>query len=373
MALILNEEQQMLKEAASGFLQDKAPVAQLRELRDRADERGYKENVWKEMVDMGWAGIAIPEQYGGVGYGYMGLGIVLEEVGKHLSASPLNASILAAASVIMKAANEAQKAELLPSLASGELNISLALEENGQHKTSNFETTATPSAGGYVLNGEKRFVGDAASADKLIVAANTDKGTQLFLVDATRKGVATESVTMIDSRNSARITFKDVELSAADRLGNDQDTSSSLSEAIDIINVGISAELLGISLRVFEMTVDYLKERKQFDVVIGTFQGLQHRAAHLFCEIELGKSMVIKALQAIDAGEPGISLLASATKAKMCEVAQLATNEGIQMHGGIGMTDEYDIGFYIKRARALEHSFGDRNYHLDRFASLSAY
>ncbi|MFK7733594.1 MAG: acyl-CoA dehydrogenase family protein [Pseudomonadales bacterium] len=373
MALILNEEQQMLKEAASGFLQDKAPVAQLRELRDSADERGYKENVWKEMVDMGWAGIAIPEQYGGVGYGYTGLGIVLEEVGKNLSASPLNASVLAAATVILKAATEAQKEKLLPALASGELNISLALEENGQHKTTDFATTATQNGDAYLLNGEKRFVADAASADQLIVAASTDKGAQLFLVDVTRKGVATETVTMIDSRNSARVSFDNVEVSAGERLGDDDDAGTALSDAIDIINVGISAELLGISLRAFEMTIDYLKERKQFDAVIGTFQGLQHRAAHLFCEIELGKSMVLKTLQAIDAGEPGVNVLASATKAKMCEVAQLASNEGIQMHGGIGMTDEYDMGFYIKRARALEHSFGDRNYHLDRFAALSAY
>ncbi len=373
MALILNEEQQMLKEAASGFLQDKAPVAQLRELRDSADELGYKQDVWKEMVDMGWAGIAIPEQYGGVGYGYTGLGIVLEEVGKNLSASPLNASVLAAATVILKTASEEQKADLLPSLAAGELSISLALEENGQHKTSDFNTTARQAGEGYVLSGEKRFVSDAASADKYIVAANTDKGTQLFLLDAARNGVTTEAVTMIDSRNSARIQFGDVELAAGERLGGDEDATAALSDAIDVINAGISAELLGISLRAFEMTVDYLKERKQFDAVIGTFQGLQHRAAHLFCEIELGKSMVLKTLQAIDAGDPGVSLLASATKAKLCEVAQLATNEGIQMHGGIGMTDEYDMGFYIKRARALEHSFGDRNYHLDRFAALSAY
>lgn len=373
MALILNEEQQMLKEAASGFLQDKAPVAQLRELRDSSDERGYNENVWKEMVDMGWAGIAIPEQYGGVGYGYTGLGIVLEEVGKNLSASPLNASVLAAASVILKTATEEQKAQLLPALAGGELHVSLALEENGHHKTADFTTSAKQAGEAYVLSGEKRFVADAACADKLIVAASTDKGTQLFLIDAARKGVATESVTMIDSRNSARIQLSNVEVAAAERLGADEDATAALSDAIDIINAGISAELLGISLRAFEMTVEYLKERKQFDVVIGTFQGLQHRAAHLFCEIELGKSMVLKTLQAIDAGEPGASLLASATKAKMCEVAQLATNEGIQMHGGIGMTDEFDMGFYIKRARALEHSFGDRNYHLDRFAALSAY
>ncbi|MEM8500422.1 MAG: acyl-CoA dehydrogenase family protein [Pseudomonadota bacterium] len=373
MALILNEEQQMLKEAASGFLQDKAPIAQLRELRDSEDERGYKENVWKEMVDMGWAGIAIPEEYGGVGYGYTGLGIVLEEVGKNLSASPINASVLAAASVILKAGTEEQKTQLLPALAGGELSISLALEEKGQHKTADFATTAKSNGEDYVLSGEKRFVADAATADKLIVAASTEKGTQLFLVDAARKGVATETVTMIDSRNSARIQFNDVDLAASDRLGNDEDASAALSDAVDIINAGVSAELLGISIRAFEMTVDYLKERKQFDAVIGTFQGLQHRAAHLFCEIELGKSMVLKTLQAIDSGDPGMSLLASATKAKMCEVAQLATNEGIQMHGGIGMTDEYDLGFYIKRARSLEHSFGDRNYHLDRFAALSAY
>ncbi|MFK8018938.1 MAG: acyl-CoA dehydrogenase family protein [Pseudomonadales bacterium] len=373
MALILNEEQLMLKEAASGFLQDNAPVSQLRELRDNGDERGYKESVWKGMTEMGWAGIAIPEEYGGVGYGYSGLGIVLEEVGRNLSASPLNATVLGAATVVLRAGNSQQKQAMLPGIAAGTLNMSLALEENGHHSVNNFSTTAKASGSNYILNGAKQFVADVASADRVIIAARTDNGVGLFVVDVTASGVSTETVTMIDSRNSGRVTLNNVEVTADNRLGDGGDSSVALQEAVDIANIGISAEMLGLSLTAFEMTVAYLKEREQFGAVIGTFQGLQHRAAHLFCELELAKSMVISSLQAIDGDKPDLGLLASATKAKVCEVAQLATNEAIQMHGGIGMTDEYDIGFYIKRARALEHTYGDRNYHLDRFATLSNY
>lgn len=363
----------MLKEAASGFLKDKAPIGQLRALRDSKDERGYCENTWKEMADMGWAGIAIPENYGGVGYGYSGLGIVLEEVGRNLTASPLNATILTSATVILQVGSEQQKEALLPEIAAGTRNISLAIEENGHHRSNSFATQAVADGDDFVLTGNKLFVADAASADQFIVAAKAENDTALFLIDATSPGLNTESVAMIDSRNSGRVSLDNVRVSAAQRLGDGEDASDALQAALDIANIGISAELLGLSLQAFEMTVAYLKEREQFGSVIGTFQGLQHRAAHLFCEIELAKSMVIHALQSIDTDKPGLSLLASATKAKVCEVAQLATNEGIQMHGGIGMTDEYDIGFFIKRARALEHTFGDRNYHLDRFAALSNY
>ena len=373
MALILNEEQLMLKEAASSFLNDKAPVSQLRELRDSDDERGYKEGVWKDMTEMGWAGIAIPEEYGGVGYGYSGLGIVLEEVGRNLSASPLNATVLVAATVVLRAGNSQQKQAILPGIAAGTLNMSLAIEENGHHKVNNFTTTAKAAGSKYVLNGAKHFVADVASADQIIVAAQADNDIGFFVVDVTASGVSTETVTMIDSRNSGRVTLNNVEVSADSRLGDGGCSSAALQASVDIANIGISAELLGLSLTAFEMTVAYLKEREQFGVVIGTFQGLQHRAAHLFCELELAKSMVISALQSIDSNKPGLDLMASATKAKVCEVAQLATNEAIQMHGGIGMTDEYDMGFYIKRARALEHTYGDRNYHLDRFATLSNY
>lgn len=379
MALILNEEQRMLRDAANGFLAAKAPVSALRKLRDERDENGYSKELWQQMAAMGWAGIAIPEAYGGSGYGYVGLGIVLQEVGKHLSVSPINGSVLVGATLVQLAGNEEQKNALLPAIANGELLLGLALEEGAHHAPEQTSLSATRQGQDFVLNGDKVFVLDAHIADKFIVASRSTgvagdrRGISLFVVDRDTTGITVERTIMVDSRNAGSVHFNNVAVSASQLLGGKDQGHAALQQALDITNIGLSAELLGLSLQAFEQTIHYLKEREQFGVLIGTFQGLQHRAAHLFCELELCKSMVLNALQAIDAKRAGLSVLASATKAKMCEVATLATNEAIQMYGGIGMTDEFDIGFYIKRARVAQQTFGDYNYHLDRYAALNGY
>jgi len=379
MALVLNEEQLMLKDAAAGFLAEKAPVAALRKLRDDRDDTGYSRELWREMCEMGWAGIAIPEAYGGLDYGYTGLGIVLEEMGRRLSVSPLQASVLVGATLVGRLGSEAQKEALLPALASGELTMSLALQETPHHAPHKTGLTATSGGGGYRLNGRKVFVLDAHTADKFIVVARTsgvagdDQGLSLFLVDSDSAGLSTERVIMVDSRNSGNLEFDNVELDAGALLGELDAGYGPLQTALDIVNIGLSAELLGLSLEAFERTLAYLKERKQFGVLIGSFQGLQHRAAEMYADLELARSLVIKALQAIDNDSERLSALASACKAKLCEVATRVSNEAIQMHGGIGMTDEYEIGFFIKRARVLQQTFGDYHYHLDRFARLNEY
>jgi alkylation response protein AidB-like acyl-CoA dehydrogenase len=379
MALVLNEEQLMLKDAAAGFLAEKAPVAALRKLRDDRDDTGYSPELWREMCEMGWAGIAIPEAYGGLDYGYTGLGIVLEEMGRRLSVSPLQASVLVAATLVGRLGSEAQKEALLPALAGGELTMSLALQETPHHAPHKTGLTATSVDGGYRLNGRKVFVLDAHTADKFIVVARTsgvagdEQGLSLFLVDSDSAGLSTERVIMVDSRNSGNLEFDNVELDAAALLGELDTGYGPLQTALDIVNIGLSAELLGLSLEAFERTLAYLKERKQFGVLIGSFQGLQHRAAEMYAELELARSIVIKALQAIDSDSERLSAMASACKAKLCEVATRVSNEAIQMHGGIGMTDEYEIGFFIKRARVLQQTFGDYHYHLDRFARLNEY
>ncbi len=379
MALVLNEEQLMLKEAAAGFLAGKASVAALRKLRDERDEQGYSTELWREMAEMGWAGIAIPEAFGGLDYGYTGLGIVLEQMGRNLSVSPLQASILVCATAIAKLATDTQKEALLPALASGELIMALALQEGPHHGPHKTAMTAAAADDGFVLNGRKVFVLDAHVADKFIVVARTageageDSGLSLFLVDADSVGVSTERVVMVDSRNSGNVQFTDVKVSSDALLGELNNGYAGLQGVLDIANIGLSAELLGLSLEAYERTLEYLKERKQFGEFIGSFQGLQHRAAEMFTELELARSLVIKALQAIDSGAPNLASLSSACKAKLCEVATRVTNEAIQMHGGVGMTDEFEIGFFIKRARALQQTFGDYNYHLDRFARLSNY
>jgi alkylation response protein AidB-like acyl-CoA dehydrogenase len=379
MALVLNEEQLMLKDSAAGFLTQKATVAHLRALRDNGSARGFSDDVWRDMVEMGWAGIAIPEAFGGLGYGYTGLGLVLEQAGRNLSASPLQSTVLVSASVIGELGSAQQKEQLLGAIAAGEKLVSLALQEGPHHAPLQTAMSATAQGGDYILNGSKVLVLDASAAHTFIVIARTagksgdEKGLSAFLLDAATPGLTLERRSLVDSRNAGAIVLKDCRVSASNLLGAPGEAWSGLGRALDIANIGLAAELLGLATEAFERTVAYLKERKQFGRVIGSFQGLQHRAAELFAELELARSIVLQALHAIDDGEQELSVLASAAKAKLCEVAQRATNEAVQMHGGVGMTDDFEIGFFIKRARVAQHTFGDYNYHLDRFAQLSGF
>lgn len=379
MALVLNEEQQMLKDAAAGFLAEKASVAHLRALRDSGDEQGFDSGTWAEMAQMGWAGIAIPEEFGGLGYGYTGLGLVLEQAGRNLSASPLESTVLVAATLITQLGSAQQKEALLPAIASGEQLVSLALQEGVHHAPQDVAASAVREGDDYLINGRKLMVLDASAAQQFVVIARTggkpgdEQGLSAFLVEAGSPGLATERRSMVDSRNVGALSLENVRVSAGNLLGVEGEAWAGLGLALDVANIGLSALLLGLSVEAFERTVAYLKERKQFGRVIGSFQGLQHRAAEMFAELELARSIVLRALHAIDDGEENLALFASAAKAKLCEVAQRVSNEAIQMHGGIGMTDEHEIGFYIKRARSVQHTFGDYNYHLDRFALLNGF
>lgn len=379
MALVLNEEQQMLKESAQGFLNEFAPVAELRNQRDAGSETGYADNLWGQMAEMGWAAILVPEAYGGLEFGHVGMGQIIEQTGRTLTASPLFATAVLGVTAINNAGNEAQKAQLLAAIAAGELTTALAVDETAHHAPSQISTRASLGDGGYSISGSKCFVADGGTADRLIVAARTSglagemQGISLFLVDRTASGVSVERTQMVDGRNYANIQFDNVLVPATDLLGEEGNGYAALSATLDAGNVYLAAELLGIAQESFDRTLQYLKERKQFGVLIGSFQALQHRAAHWWSEVELCKSVVLKALQAMDANDRQAPALASIAKAKLSEVAELATNEAIQMHGGIGMTDEYEIGFFIKRARPAQTLFGDNSYHTDRFAQLSGF
>ncbi len=379
MALVLTEEEQMLREAAAGFLAEKASTPALRALRDSGDETAYDATVWQEMVEMGWASIAIPEAYGGLGYGYTGLGVVLEQVGRNLSASPLEGSVLIGATALLTLGTEAQKNEWLPRIAAGEAQVSLALQESAVFQPAAIGLRAERHGDGWRLSGSKRMVPDALTADAFVVIARSggesgdQAGLSAFLVPASAEGLSRQRCELVDSRQYGALSLDNVDLPAEALMGDAGEAWEPLQRCLDIAAVGIAAELLGLSLEAFERTMAYLRERKQFGRVIGSFQGLQHRAAALFADLELARSIVLKALQAIDADSDELPILASAAKAKLCEVAKTASNEGIQMHGGIGMTDEYDIGFFLKRARVLQHQMGDYYYHLDRFARLGAY
>jgi acyl-CoA dehydrogenase len=381
MAMILNEEQSMLKDSAKDFCASNAPITQLRELRDSESADGFDQATWNSMVELGWAAIPWAEEHGGLAFGYKGLGVVTEESGRTLAASPLFASVWVGGTLVSLGSSDAQKSELLPSVAAGELKLALALEESHRHNPYNIATTAAASGDGYTLSGKKTFVLDGHIADKLIVAARTsgDRGARagitLFIVDSAAAGVSVTRTLMADSRNAANAVLDGVSVSADAVLGTVDAGADVLDPALDIARIGLAAEMLGGTLECFERTVAYLKERKQFGVAIGSFQALKHRAANMFCEIELSKSCVLEALTALDEDRDAteVAKLASLAKAKVGETYGLVSREGIQMHGGIGMTDEFDIGFFIKRARIAQMLFGDHRYHLNRYAELSGY
>lgn len=380
MALVLNEDQQMLKDSAQAFCQENAPIGVLRRLRDSRDADGFDRDLWRQMVALGWSGMAIPEAYGGFEFGYGGLGVVLEETGRTLVSSPLISTVLLGATLINELGSAAQKEALLPAIVAGEVLLALALDEHNVHAPSRIATTATASDEGYVLNGSKIFVLDGHVADQLIVVARSSgdidskNGISVFLIDAETKGVTITRTWMVDNRNSANVTLANVSVPAAALLGEAGKGFAGLEKSLDIARIGLAAEMLGSIEETFDRTLDYLKQREQFGVLIGSFQGLQHRAATMYSEIELCKSVVRAGLAALD--EPAtpvtkIAQLASLAKAKLSEVFALVSNEGIQMHGGIGMTDEFDIGFFIKRARVAQQFLGDELYHRDRYATLN--
>jgi alkylation response protein AidB-like acyl-CoA dehydrogenase len=379
MALVLTEEQRLLQDTARDFLASHAPVESLRELRDNKDATGYSTELWQQMAELGWASIILPEQYGGLDFGFTGLGVVIEETGRTLTASPLFASAVVGASAIVLGGSEAQKEQLLPAIASGQLSVTLALEESHHHQPTSIATTATKHGDGFVINGQKTFVLDGHSADQLIVVARTsDKpdssaGISLFLLAPDTEGVSRQRNILMDSRNAATITLTNVEVSSDNLVGELDQGWKILEPVLDRGRIAMAAEMMGCALEAFERTIAYLKERVQFDALIGSFQGLQHRAAHMQSEIELCRSVILQALSTVDDNPDQLPLIASLAKARLNELVKLVTNEAVQMHGGIGVTDELEIGFFLKRARVAIQIFGDTGFHKNRYATLCGY
>ena len=376
MPLVLNEEQNMLKDAAKDFCANNTPITQLRKLRDEKSEQGFDTGTWQQMVDLGWTGITIPEDFGGLGFGYMGMGVVMEECGRTLTASPLWATAVVGSSAIVQGGSDEQKSELLPQIAAGELLMALALEETPHHRPYGAKTTATKSAGGYKVSGSKTFVIDGHVANKLVVVARSSgnagerDGLTLVLVDRNAPGVSVTRTIMADSRNAANIVFDDAE---GVLLGAEGQGANVLDKVLDAGRILLAAEMLGSIQECYSRTVEYLKTREQFGVPIGSFQALKHRAAEMFCEIELSKSVVMEALSALDEDSDQVPELASLAKARLNDTYNLVSSEGVQMHGGIGMTDEYEIGFFMKRSRVSEHTFGGSAFHRDRYGVLQGY
>ena len=384
MALVLSDEQNMLRDSARSFLAKNAPVSQLRQLRDSRDASGYSAALWTRFAEQGYTGMLVPEDLGGLGLGAVEAGVLMEEIGRHLVASPFLASSVVAVSALRRAGSAAQQQQWLPRIAGGECIATLAVDEQRKHRPERIELKAARAGEGFRLDGDKTFVLDGHVAELLIVAARSSasvagsagetQGISLFLVPRATAGVTVERTIMVDAHNAARIGFKDVRLHADALLGPLDGGLPALQAALDAARAAAAAELLGIADEVFTRTLGYLKERRQFGRPIAEFQALQHRASILYVDIELSRAAVLKALQSLDSATPEVAARAVAVaKAKCGNTATLAVQEGVQMHGGMGMTDEFEIGFFMKRARVLQELFGDAAFHMDRLAISRGY
>jgi alkylation response protein AidB-like acyl-CoA dehydrogenase len=379
MGLTLSEDQLILKETAKSFLGEKSPVQRMRELRDSEDATGFSRPLWKQMAEMGWAGIIFPEEFGGAGMGYGELGAVLEECGRVLAPEPFLSTVLLGGNAILLGASDALKKDLLPGLCSGDRILAMAFQEQGRFIPYAVATRAERDGDGYRLHGHKQFVLDAHVADQLVIVARTSgeprdrEGLTLFTIDAGAEGLSIQRNHMVDGRNAAEVTLDGVSVSGERVLGRPDAGAELLDAVFDRAAIGLSAEMLGIFDEAFERTLAYLKDREQFGVKIGSFQALRHRAADMFCELELARSVVREASSALDEGRDDVPKMASAAKARCSDVSSQITREALQMFGGIGMTDEEEIGLFFKRAKAAELTLGDAIYHRDRYASLRGY
>ncbi|MBW2269792.1 MAG: acyl-CoA dehydrogenase family protein [Deltaproteobacteria bacterium] len=380
MQLVLSEDQELLAKTVADFAAEHSPLARFRALRDDADPIGFSKALWREMAELGWVGIPIPEAHGGAELGLAELCVVLEPLGRCLAPEPFLSTVLLGAAALVRGGTEQQQAAWLPRVAAGEAFLALAHQEpRSRYDLQRIETRAERDGDGWRISGEKIQVLDGIVADALIVAARTSgdaadaAGITLFLVPADAGGLEVERQHRVDERGAALVTLAGVAVDAAAIVGAEGQGARLLQGVVDAATVGLCAEMLGSMQECFDRTLAYLKAREQFGVPIGSFQALKHRAAEIYIQIELARSCVMAAARAVDAGDDEAPRLVSLTKARCSDAAILVTNEGVQMHGGIGMTDEHDIGFFLKRARAAAQTFGDADFHRARWAGLGGY
>jgi len=374
--LVLNEQQSLLQQSAAALLRERAPVSRVRALRDSKDPVGFSRRLWSEMAELGWVGLCLPDAYGGVDLGMPELCVVLEQAGRQLAPEPWLSTVLLGAHALLLGGGEAQKQRWLPAVAQGEAVLALAFEERSTRQSlQGLQASAERTRDGFRLSGEKLQVFDAHVADALLVLARVSGsggGCGLFLVERERQGVLIQRQSRVDGRNAAIVRFDGVELSASALISSDG--LELVERVVDRATIGLCAEMLGSASQAFDDTLDYLKTRKQFGVTIGSFQALAHRAARLYIELALARSAVSAAASGADAAEPKeLAKLASLAKARCSEAFVHVANEAVQMHGGIGVTDDFHIGLYLKRARATEGLFGDATFHLRRWAHLTGY
>jgi acyl-CoA dehydrogenase len=375
-SLLDTDDEVMLRDAARGFLDSNAPVAALRANRDAG--RAHDPALWRDMAAMGWAGVLIPETAGGADMGHRAAGILAHEMGVTLAASPFLSSAVIAATALRHAAG-ARAHDALAGIAAGEVTYALAVDEGPKHAPERSALSAERAGNGYRLSGAKTLVADGASAGRVLVLARTSgtpgqaAGLSLFDIDADRAGLSRTPLDTVDARDHARLDFDGVEATGDDLLGEADDAMRLLRPALEAGQAALAAELAGLAGGISAMTLGYLKERRQFGRTIGSFQALQHRAAHLWAETEVTASAIANAGRVLDETPDDATLAVSLAKARATRTADLAVREGIQMHGGIGMTDDHDAGFFMKRARVGAEWLGDYGYHAARVAAARGF
>jgi len=378
MSFVLSEDQQMLRDTAMAFARDEMPVTHLRELRD-GGANGVDAEMRGKLAELGFFSVLVPEENDGVGLGMVAMGQIMEAQGRTIAATPLLQTAVIGASVLILGGSEAQKAEWLPKIASGEVTVAVAVDEGTHHAPLNISTEAERNGQGYTLNGAKRYVTDGHHADVFIIAARTfgeagqAHGISLFLVPSDADGLSVQALNTVDSHGAAHLSLDDVAVGEDHVVGAVDAGWEVLEPALDRGRIALAAEALGSAQAAFDMTLEYMQTRKQFGQLIGSFQSLQHRAAKMFTELELTRSCVAAALSGVDENRNDVAELASLAKARASDLIHLVSNETVQFHGGIGMTDEHDSGLYMKRARVQEALLGGASYHRDRYAKLNGF
>ncbi|GGD65836.1 acyl-CoA dehydrogenase [Erythrobacter arachoides] len=378
MPLFLDPEQEMLADTVRPFIAETAPVAHLRSLRDAGEPAGFSREVWQGFAEMGFTGVLVDEAHGGLGLGHVEAGIVLEEIGRNLTPSPFLGTAVGAVEALRQA-DEAMQVAWLPGIVRGEVVAGLALDESARHRPERVALKAERHGNTFRLSGAKQFVPFGHEADLLIVSARTsgseadEEGVTLFALPRTQAGVTVSAQRLADSSMAARVALDGVELDGSAVIGEVDGGRAVLDRVLSCVRAGAASEMQGVAEGASAMTLDYLKQRRQFGRVIGSYQALQHRAAHLYSELEVARAATLKAQQSLDAGSDTADREASVAKAMAGMASGLAVREAVQMHGGIGMTDEYDIGFFMKRQRVLAEMFGDTDYHADRLARMEGY
>lgn len=366
MELVLSPEQEELRRSTRRFLEDKSPSTAVRALMVDAD--GYDPAVWKQMAEqLGLHGLTIPEEFGGSGYGFVELAIVLEEMGRVLLPSPYFSTVAMAAQAILDSHDAQASKELLPGIADGSTIATLALtEDDGRWDVDAVSTSATFSGDKWMLNGVKSYVVDGHLADLVIVVARTSRGLSLFAVDGSEPGLAKAPLATLDqTRKLARLTLDDVE---GRLVGVEGGATENLERTLDKIAVALAAEQVGGAQRVLEMALDYAQVRHQFGRPIGSFQVIKHQAADMFLQIGSARSAAFYAAWAAQDESDELPVVASIAKAYCSEAYFYAAAENIQIHGGIGFTWEHDAHLYFKRAKATQLFLGDGVYHRERLA-----